>query len=317
MTGSTRRQLLTRVVGAGAGLVAVSFVSACGGQSPTTSAPSVGTAVSGGTRTVDPNSRLGKLIGSKTIRVGFNPIPPFCYIGPDGKLTGFSPEALRTVFGEIGITNLEPVEAEFSALIPSLVAGSVDAVAAGLYINSARCAQVAFGNPDYKVGDGFIVKKGNPKNLHSYADVAKSDATLCTVQGSAVVNTAKAAGVPDARIQLVPGNTEGFAAIVAGRVDCYATSRTSVANLLNVNRDQGAVEAATPFNDPPDPKTGKPIKNHGAVAFRPADTDLVAAYNEGLAKALASGAILANLKKFGLSEAELPDKEATAASLCR
>ncbi|WP_369392660.1 hypothetical protein [Paraburkholderia kururiensis] len=41
-----------------------------------------------------------------------------------------------------------------------------------MYITPERCKQVAFADPQYQIQDTLLVLKGNPKKLHSYADVA-------------------------------------------------------------------------------------------------------------------------------------------------
>ena len=62
---------------------------------------------------------------------------------------------------------------EFGSLIPGLNSQQFDVVSAGMYINPSRCEQVLFSDPEYQMLDAFIVRKGNPKNLHTYEDIAE------------------------------------------------------------------------------------------------------------------------------------------------
>src|SRR5690606_6122996 len=94
---------------------------------------------------------------------------------------------------------------EFGSLIPGLQAGRFDMIAAGMYILPERCAQVSFSNPTYSVGEAFIVAKGNPLALHSYADVAKHPtATLGVVAGAVERAYARASEIPDDRVAVFP-----------------------------------------------------------------------------------------------------------------
>lgn len=321
MEGTSRRELLTRAFYLGAGMVITPSLAAACGQpaSPAATSPTAvatATAAASAAPTVDPNTTLGRAIAAKTLRIGIFNGAPYCFVGPDGKATGASVETMRACVEPLGITNLEAVTVEFGALIPGLIAERFDVITAGLYITAARCPQVAFGDPDMQMGDGFVVKAGNPKNLHSYADVAaRSDVTFGGGRGSAVIKTAQTAGVPDSRIVQFASATDGLAGVVAGRVDCWAGSSASVARLIETNPGSG-VEKAAPFSDPND-ASGKPIKGHPAAAFRPADTAFRDEYNKQLAALVSSGGQLAILKRFGLGEAEMSPKEFTAASLCK
>ncbi|MCH5710081.1 transporter substrate-binding domain-containing protein, partial [Salmonella enterica] len=86
---------------------------------------------------------------------------------------------------------------EFGSLIPGLQAKRFDIIAAGMYVTPERCGQVAFSNPTYGVGQAFLVKQGNPKNLHSYEDVVKNpDAKLGVVVGAIEAEYASKVKVP-------------------------------------------------------------------------------------------------------------------------
>src|SRR5262245_11026843 len=99
------------------------------------------------------------------IRVGFANEAPFGFATPDGKLTGESPEVVKAVLAKIGISQVDGVLTEFGSLIPGLQAGRFDIIAAGMFINPKRCEQIQFSEPSYGIGQAFLVKKGNPKNI--------------------------------------------------------------------------------------------------------------------------------------------------------
>ena len=110
------------------------------------------------------------------VRVGFANEAPFAYMDTNtGKLTGEAPEIARVILKRMGIKEIKGVLTEFGSLIPGLKARRFDMIAAGMYITPKRCKEVAFSNPTYKIGEAFIVKKGNPLGLHSYEDVSNNN----------------------------------------------------------------------------------------------------------------------------------------------
>ena len=105
--------------------------------------------------------------------------PPFGYLETDGTVAGEAPTVARAVFERLGVKGLEPVVVEFGSLIPGLKAGRFDVIAAGMYITPARCREVLFSDPSYKIAEAILVPEGNPLDLHSYRDIRDNDrATL-------------------------------------------------------------------------------------------------------------------------------------------
>ena len=74
------------------------------------------------------------------IRVGFANEAPFGFATPDGELTGEAPEVAKAVLAKMGINEVDGVLTEFGSLIPGLKAGRFDIIAAGMFVNPARCA---------------------------------------------------------------------------------------------------------------------------------------------------------------------------------
>ncbi|QOZ36510.1 ectoine/hydroxyectoine ABC transporter substrate-binding protein EhuB [Bradyrhizobium sp. CCBAU 53421] len=230
-----------------------------------------------------------------------------------GEYHGFAVDVLRTALERMGIGKFEAVSTEFSALIPALQAHRADAVTAGLFVTPERCRLVAFGDPDIKMTDALLVKTGNPKNLHSYEDVAKNAAaTIGTARGFSTAADALAAGVPRDRQTLFPDNQAAISALIAGRVDAVSATAASIAALYDDLKTKG-VERAVPFVGKRD-AAGQPHFNYAAVAFRQKDADFRDAYNMQLKAMKIDGALLKILQKYGFSEAEMPD--ATSSSLC-
>jgi polar amino acid transport system substrate-binding protein len=239
------------------------------------------------------------------LRVGYANEAPFAYLDPaTGMVTGEAVEVMRAVAQRLGIARVEGVLVEFGSLIPALHAGRFDAIAAGMYITPPRADQVAFTMPTYVVGEGFLVRKGNPLRLHGYADVvAHATARLGVVAGTVEHGHARALGVPEARIVVFPDNASGVAGVRAGRADALALTSLTVRDLLRRGADAG-LERADPFTDPV--IDGRPARGYGAFAVRPADQALRAALDRELSVFLGTPAHQALVERFGFGPEHLP-----------
>src|SRR5262249_43535536 len=158
-----------------------------------------------------------------------------------------------------------------------------DAVASGLYITPERCKSVAFSDPDLSLRDAIIVKAGNPRRIHSYADIAKgADTTIGISRGSANVQNAVSAGVPNGQLQLYANTETTIAALLGDRVDAISFSAPTVISIL-ARPNIAGVERAAPFQWHVR-ENGLEAAGYSAIAFRPTDTDLRDAYNKRLAE---------------------------------
>ncbi|PWU31864.1 amino acid ABC transporter substrate-binding protein, PAAT family [Pseudomonas delhiensis] len=251
---------------------------------------------------------LERIQSTGTVRIGYANEAPFAYTETSGKVTGESPEIATKVFAAMGVKKVEPVLTEWGALIPGLRAGRFDVIAAGMYITPPRCQQVIFTDPHYQIPDTLLVKKGNPKNLHSYADVAKNpDVRLAIMSGTAELGYARAEGVSDEQIVQVPDTTAQLQAVRAGRADASVGTALTMKGLAAKGGD--GVEAIADFKDDP------AHIGYGALAFRPEDKDLRDAVNQQLKKWLGSDEHLQTVKPFGFDKSNLTDK--SAAELCK
>ncbi|MFF9173786.1 ectoine/hydroxyectoine ABC transporter substrate-binding protein EhuB [Streptomyces sp. NPDC014793] len=251
---------------------------------------------------------LDRLRAQGVVRLGIAGEIPFGYIDRDGHLTGEAPELAKAVFKRLGVDRVQPVPTEFGSLIPGLNSQQFDVVAAGMYVNPERCEQVIFADPDYQMLDAFIVRKGNPKGLHSYQDVVEKKARFATGTGYAEIAYAVEAGYKESGILIVPDQVAGLNAVEAGRVDVFAGTALTAREVV---KKSAKAEATKPFA----PKVkGKPHVDGGAFAFRPTETRLRDAFNAELRKLKRSGELFRILRPFGFTEAEMTDL--TAKELC-
>lgn len=82
-------------------------------------------------------------------------VPPFSYVGARGEFTGFDVEFAREVCrGLHRKCRIEPMA--FAALLPSLKAGELDLVVAGLAETKKRRVDFLFSEPYYRSGSFFV-----------------------------------------------------------------------------------------------------------------------------------------------------------------
>lgn len=249
------------------------------------------------------------------VRIGYANEAPYAYVDEKtGRLTGEAPEIARVVLRQMGVERVEGVLTEFGSLIPGLEANRFDIIAAGMYILPKRCREIAFTNPTYRIGEAFLVQAGNPLDLHSYEDVAAhSTARIGVVAGAVELGYARATGIPDERISVLPDAPSAVAAVQAGRIAAYAGTALTIQDMLNKAGD-GRVERADPFANPT--VEGEAVLGFGAFGIRKQDEALLGKFNEHLDAFIGSDQHRELVKPFGFTDAELP-RDMTAESLCR
>ncbi|AHF79191.1 Extracellular solute-binding protein, ABC transport component (plasmid) [Sodalis praecaptivus] len=260
-------------------------------------------------------SLLDKAKSQEPLVAGIANEQPYGYIGPDGKATGANIEVLRAVLKPLGMTKIDTPIVDFGALVPGLAAKRFDVIGAGLFINHARCQVIGFSNPVTRSGGAFIVRKGNPLNLHSLKDVAANpQARLGTQNGTNQIQEAKDSGIATANVVLFDKDTEALAALKAKRIDAVYFPDAEIISLLKKEADP-TVERALPFQQIPDAH-GQPGYNYHAFGLPRNDRAFIDAFNAQLKALRASGELLKILQKYGYTANELPPEDIQASQLC-
>ncbi|EKX68394.1 ectoine/hydroxyectoine ABC transporter solute-binding protein EhuB [Streptomyces ipomoeae 91-03] len=254
--------------------------------------------------TGDGGHLLEQLRAKGTVRLGIAGEQPYGYIGADGEITGSAPAIATRIFRRLGVDRVEPFPTEFGSLIFGLNSLQFDVVAAGMYINPERCEQVLFADPEYQMKDAFIVPRGNPKKLRTYADIARAGARMATGIGYAEIDYAKDAGVK--RIDTLPDQLAGLLAVEQGRVDVFVGTAVTVRNVVEQTKSTKveATDEVTPYLD------GKPVVDVGGFAFRLPERNLWAAFNRELHKMKRSGELLDVMRPFGFTKDQMTDIKA-------
>lgn len=249
---------------------------------------------------------LARLRAEKKVTVGLANQPPFSSLNPDGSLSGLAPTLAKLIMGRLGVPDVEGIVATYGELVPGMQAGRWDFIAAALAISKQRCAQVLFSDPVLFDGGSFVSLKGelaDPPKL--VTDLVAKKLVIGVLAGGAHARVAVEAGVDPANIRQFNSDVSTIDGLVAKRIQVAFGSN---AGLSNVYKQRGLdVTVAFPIADDPE--------NGSACAFRLADTDLHAAFQQELQAMKSSGEYLPIARQFGF---DTPPELlfVTAAKLC-
>jgi len=204
---------------------------------------------------------------------------PYGYMDLDGTAKGVGPDVAKHIMSELGIEKIEWVTTTFGSLIPGLQADRFDMVAAEMAVLPQRCQQVLFSEPDSSYGEGLLVAKGNPHDIHTYDAFADSDLKVAIMAGADQLEMMQALGVPDDRMVTISNNADAISTVSTGRADAYAATSLTVSELA---AKSDSVEAAADFTDPV--INGEPVRSWGAFTFAQGSEDFRDAVNEKLAE---------------------------------
>ncbi|ABE36701.1 amino acid ABC transporter substrate-binding protein, PAAT family [Paraburkholderia xenovorans LB400] len=227
--------------------------------------------------------------------------PPFGWTEADRIATGADIELAKVVLRAIGATMIDYRLTTFSELLPGVEAGRWD-MNVPLFVTPERANLVAFSVPVWAMGDGFLVRAGNPKSLDSYASLARrGDARLGIIAGQVQHDSARASRVSEDQIEIFEHQADAIEAVRSGAIDAYAS--TALGNRILADRIGGSVFEAVEH------KPGTNGKQHelpfGAFSFNRGNSDLRNAVNAQLRSYLGSPDHRARMAKFGVTSNEI------------
>lgn len=225
--------------------------------------------------------------------------PPFNFRTETGKVVGCDVELAREAFAIAGITNVRFIETEFADLLPGLEENRWD-MTTGLFDTPERRKVAAFSRPIWVLGDGFLVKKGNPKNISGYASAAANPAcTIAAIQGQLQHSACLDAGVPDNRLLMCETYEEAAQAIMHGRADAYASVAVAHSGFLEQHPGLELDIVCV--------STGERKAAVGAFAFRKEDESLRVAINLAIGQYMGSADYRSMMFQYGFDDTALID----------
>ena len=184
---------------------------------------------------------LCSTLHAATLTVGTNAeFPPFTYI-ESGQFVGFDIDIAKEVAKRLN-HDIAWKDMPFDALIPEIVLGHVDFVAAGISYTEERSKRVLF-TKSYLSGDPLVIFSKEPLAL---SDLPGK--TVVVVEGfTADLFLSEQTGITPLRL---PTQADAFLAVKNGRADAFVTAKTT-ADAFSLQHKGG------PFYATPLPGTGE------------------------------------------------------------
>lgn len=233
---------------------------------------------------------LEKLQNAEKITVATAESPPYSGLTPAGEATGYFPEVATTIFGELGIGELDAKVTDYAGMIPGLTAKQWDAVVAPLNVTTERCEVVLFSGPLTVETESLTVQTGNPEGITGLDSIAgNGDLVLAVLSGSNQEKYALENGIAQGQLLALADQTAMTDAVLSGRADAFMLGLFSAEDI--VANQQGFEAFAL---------EGLPL-SVTAVAFRPDDAELRDAFDEQLQGLLESGELARMYADWGFS----------------
>jgi len=211
------------------------------------------------------------VLDSDIIKVGTeSTFRPFEFRSADNKIVGFDMD-LAKMIGDKLDKKVEIVDMSFDSLIPALLTGKINMIAAGMSNTAERAKKVAFSDPYYSAPDAVIVKNDNENiKVMDNLEGKKCSVQLGTIQDGFV------SGLNNIDIKRFSKTDDALREVLLGRVDFAVVDSTVASEILKSSKDfSGKLKVAFKF------KIGKP-DSAMALAMNKKDPEFVSAVNKAL-----------------------------------
>ena len=242
---------------------------------------------------------LQRVRQSGALSIGTSNDAPLSYVqsGSNDPI-GVLPDILREFLKREGIkARLRVTAMPFASLIPSIQSGRIELIGDAMYIRPERQKVIDFSMITFYNPEALDVAKGNPKKLHSLANLCGHSAG--TYEGTTYAallkrtNASCPAGKP-INLQLYPTIQNVFADLAAGRLDAGVVDASLSAYALKQNPSLN-FELVADYR-PQDKDT-----SGCAFGLAKGDSAFLAAFNKDYAAMKQDGTAAAILAKWGLT----------------
>ena len=238
---------------------------------------------------------LERLRRQKVVKVGIANAPPFSAMRPDGSMTGVGPTMAQRVLERLGIPRMEGSIATYGELIPGMLAGRWDFIAAAMTMTKERCRQVLFADPMTFEGPCIVAPvSSNPGRPQTIADLARLKVSVGALSGGAQYRQLVEGGVALDRISQFANENNMIDGLLAGRVQFLYVTRLLITEVSK--RRNMTFDVVFPVSDAAAPGASN--------VFRQGDVEFHAAYQKELRALKASGEFQDIARQFGF---EIPE----------
>jgi polar amino acid transport system substrate-binding protein len=196
---------------------------------------------------------------------------PYSYIDKDGNPQGFDVDSMKWIAEKHGI-NVTFADVDWDAIIPTLQAGKIDMVYAGMSITQKRLEAVNFSNPYWTVNQDVAVREDSNVTID---DILAGKVVIgvqrgCTAETWVEDNLVRNGTMPKENLKRYPDTPAAVSDLAIGRIDAVMYDDVSLKDIIREKSAKiiGSVET----------------KEDLGVAVRKEDTALLEFMNEALAE---------------------------------
>ena len=228
MSSSIFKQLGRAIAAAGAAVMMVTAVAACG---PSASTPSeAGSSDTSNTTTAKART-LDEIKKSGELRIAvFSDKAPFGYVDQDGKYAGYDIEFAEALAKGLGVkpayTSVDP-----AARVDVLASNKVDVTLANFTETPERAEKVDFSKPYMKVSLGIVSPESN-----EITDVSQLKGKTLIVAKGTTAETYFEKNHPEIKLQKYDQYADAYNALLDGRGDAMSTYNTEVLAWAKANK---------------------------------------------------------------------------------
>lgn len=217
----------------------------------------------------------------KTVRIGTEgAYPPFNYI-EKGEIKGFDVDIAKAMCEKMKVTCTFQAQ-DWDGIIPALLAGKYDAIAASMSITEERQKQIAFSDKYYKTPASFTARKDTKITDTSPAALKGKvlGAQGSTIHSNFLEDVYAKAG---AEVKLYGKQDEANLDLANGRLDAVLADKTVQLEWMKSKEGQCCKFVGSEYTDP------KYFGEGVGIGIRKADTDLVDMFNKAIKEIRADG----------------------------
>ncbi|WP_291533209.1 cysteine ABC transporter substrate-binding protein, partial [Bifidobacterium sp. UBA6881] len=221
MTASIISRTVKSIVAAGAALVMMASVAACG---PSAATPSDEASSSSGSSSTKTTARtLDQIKKSGELKVAvFSDKAPFGYVDKDGKYAGYDIVFAERLAKDLGVkvkyTSVDP-----AARVDVLTSNKVDITLANFTVTDERKEKVDFAKPYMKVALGVV----SPENAE-ITDVSQLKGKTLIIAKGTTAESYFEKNYPEVKLQKYDQYADAYNALLDGRGDAFSTDNTEV-----------------------------------------------------------------------------------------
>lgn len=162
--------------------------------------------------------------------------PPYEYLGASNKVEGIDVDICQAIADELGV-ELEVVNMDFDGLIPALIGGKGDVVAAGMTVDPERAESVDFSDTYADAKQLIIVNKADPKVAGEDELTGKTVGVQLGTTGDLYMED-----VEGATVKQYKSGLEAAMDLKNGKLDAIVIDQLPAENIVASNDDLAIVD---------------------------------------------------------------------------